>query len=261
MTIVKHELKQARISWLIWTASIASLVAICVFMFPEMEHEMVSVGDMFSSMGSFSTAFGLDKLNFGSFIGFYSVECGNILGLGGAFFAAMVGAAALSKEEKDKTAEFLFTHPVSRRSVITGKLLAVIIQVLLMNALVFAISVFSAQAAVGEIPWKDMCLMHCAYLLLMLELAGICLGISAFIRRGSLGIGMGLACLVYFLNLMANMTDQMKFLKWFTPFAYCEGADIITNGQLEGKYVAVGMVLALIGILAAYIKYSKKDLH
>ena len=55
-------------------------------------------------------------------LGFYAVECGNILGLGGAFYAALCAATVLSKEEKDKTAEFLLTHPVSRVKIITEKL-------------------------------------------------------------------------------------------------------------------------------------------
>ncbi len=59
----------------------------CVFLFPEMKGEMNAIGDVFSSMGSFSAAFSMDRLNFGTLTGFYAIECGNVLGLGGAFFA------------------------------------------------------------------------------------------------------------------------------------------------------------------------------
>ncbi len=76
------------------------------FLFPEMKGQMDSVSDMFASMGSFTEAFGMDRLNFGTLIGFYAVECGNILGLGGAFYASLCAVGILSKEEKDKTAEF-----------------------------------------------------------------------------------------------------------------------------------------------------------
>ena len=64
----------------------------------------------------------MDRLNFGTLIGFYAIECGNVLGLGGAFYAALCAAAILSKEEKERTAEFLLTHPVSRIRIITEKL-------------------------------------------------------------------------------------------------------------------------------------------
>ena len=78
MTIVKHELRQGNLSFWIWTASIGFLIAICVFLFPEMKGQMEEVNDVFASMGSFTAAFGMDRLNFGTLIGFYSIECGNI---------------------------------------------------------------------------------------------------------------------------------------------------------------------------------------
>ena len=261
MTLVRHELRQGKTSLLIWTAAIGFLLAICIFLFPEMKGQMDSVSDMFSSMGSFTEAFGMDRLNFGTLIGFYAVECGNILGLGGAFYAALCAAGILSKEEKDKTAEFLLTHPVSRKRIMTEKLIAVLVQITAMNIMIYAISVGSI-AVVGEaIPLKEISLLHLAYYLLQLELAGICFGISSFLRKGSAGVGLGIAAMMYFLNLIANIADVAEFLKYITPFGYCEGADIVANGRLDGVMVAVGAVIGLGGIMAAYLKYTKKDIH
>ena len=261
MTLVKHELKQGKISFLIWTASIGFLLAICIFLFPEMKGQMDSVNDMFASMGSFTEALGMDRLNFGTLIGFYAVECGNVLGLGGAFFAALCAVGILSKEEKDKTAEFLLTHPVSRKRIITEKLIAVLLQITAMNLIIYALAV-GAIAAVGEeIPWKEISLMHLAYYLLQVELAGICFGISAFLRKGSAGVGLGIAAMMYFLNLIANIADVAEFLKYITPFGYCEGADIVANGRLDGAMVAIGVVMGIGGIVIAYLKYTKKDIH
>ncbi|MDD6332871.1 MAG: ABC transporter permease subunit [Clostridia bacterium] len=261
MTLVKHELRQGKISFLIWTASVGFLLAICIFLFPEMKGQMEGVNDMFSSMGSFTEAFGMDRLNFGTLIGFYSVECGNILGLGGAFYASLCTVGILSKEEKDKTAEFLMTHPVSRKRIITEKLIAVLIQITAMNIIIYALAV-GCIAAVGEvIPWKELSLFHLAYYLLQVELAGICFGISAFLRKGSVGIGLGIAAMMYFLNLIANIADVAEFLKYITPFGYCEGADIVSNGSLDSTLVIIGVVIGIVGIIIAYLKYTKKDIH
>lgn len=261
MTIVKHELRQGKISFAIWTGSIAFLLMVCVFLFPEMKGEMNAVGDIFASMGSFTAAFGMDRLNFGTLTGFYAVECGNVLGLGGAFFASLIAAAALSKEEKDRTAEFLLTHPVSRTRVITEKLAAVMVQIIVMNAIILALSLASIGMIGEDIPWKEILLMHLAYFLLQVELAGICFGISAFLRRGSIGIGLGLAAMMYFLNLIANMTESVDFLKYITPFGYCEGSDIVSNGRLDFTMIVIGMLFAFAGIFAAYVKYRRKDIQ
>ena len=261
MTLIKHELRQSRTSFFFFLSSLGFLLATCIFLFPEMKGQMESVNDMFSSMGSFTEAFGMDRLNFGTLTGFYAVECGNVLGLGGAFFASLCAVGVLSKEEKDKTAEFLLTHPVSRKMIVTEKLIAVLVQITVMNILIYALAIGSI-AAVGEaIPWKEISLMHIAYYLLQLELACICFGISAFIRKGSAGIGLGIAAMMYFLNLIANIADVAEFLKYITPFGYCEGADIVSNGSLDITLVAIGLAIGIIGIIIAYLKYTKKDIH
>ena len=96
---------------------------------------------------------------------------------------------------------------------------------------------------------------------MQLELAVICFGISSFLRRGTIGIGLGIACMMYFLNIIANVTETVDFLKYITPFGYCEGADILTNNRLDTGMIMIGMLLGIIGIIAAYLIYSKKDIH
>lgn len=260
MTIVRHELKQGRTAFLVWAGVIAALLGICIFLFPEMKEEMDTVSEMFASMGAFTAAFGMDKLNFGTLTGYYAIECGNVLGLGGAFYAAIIATDVLSKEERVHTADFLLTHPLGRVRVMTEKLASVLIRIVLLNLLIYGISVLS-MAAVGEaIPWKEVNLLHLAYFLMQLELAGICFGISAFLRRGSVSIGLGIAALMYFMNLIANITESAKDLKYLTPFGFCDGALIAAEGKLDGVVLAAGMALGALGILAAYLKYPKKDI-
>ena len=121
MAVFVQELKRSRLALIIWTAVIAFMLCITVFIYPQMKNQMADVTKAFYDMGDFSSAFGMDKLNFGEFMGYFAVECGNTLGLGGALFAAIVGISALAKEERDGTSEFLFTQPVSPHAGIDGK--------------------------------------------------------------------------------------------------------------------------------------------
>ena len=261
MTVMKHELRQGRLSFLLWTGSIGALLAVCIFLFPDMKGEMEGISEVFASMGSFTAAFGMDRLNFGTLIGFYAIECGNVLGLGGAFFASLCAVSILGKEEKDKTAEFLFSHPISRKRVLTEKLIAVLLQITFLNLVIYLLSVSSMMMIGEEIPWKEMNLLHGAYYILQLELAGICFGISAFLRKGNAGAGLGLAAVMYCLNLISNITESAEFLKYITPFGYCEGADIVSEGCIDLKMAGIGIIFGLIGILAGYVKYTRKDLQ
>ena len=261
MTIVRHELRRGKIPFWIWTGSIGFLLATCVFLFPEMKGEMEEINSAFSSMGSFTAAFGMDKLNFGTLLGYYAIECGNTIGLGGAFYAAITAAGMLCKEEKERTAEFLLTHPVSRTRIITEKLLAVLIQITAMNLVIYALCVGSMTAIGEAVPWREVSLLHLAYWLLQIELAGICFGLSAFMRKGSIGAGLGIAAIQYFLNIIANITDSAAFLKYITPYGYCDGSEIVSKGALDGGKIALGMAFCAAGIIAAYLHYRKKDIH
>lgn len=245
---------------LIWSSIIALMLGACILIYPEMGKQMGDISTMFADMGSFSAAFGMDRINFGEFIGFFSVECGNVLGLGGAFFAALLGVSALSKEEKEHTAEFLLSHPVSRGNIVAQKLLAMTAQIFILNSISAAVTALSVLA-VGESPdTKTLTLLFAAYLILQLEIMAVCFGISAFLRGGGPGIGLGIAALFYFLNILANLTENASFFKYITPFGYTEGADIIANGCINRGYLSVGLLIALSGMLTAFYRYGRKDI-
>lgn len=261
MTLIRHELRRGWKSLLIWTGAISAFLVICLLIFPEMKNQMDSISTLFASMGAFTKAFGMETLNFGTLTGFYGIECGNILGIGGALFAALLGISALSREEKDGTAELLLTHPLSRTEVVTRKLIAILIQIVILNAVVFLLTI-SSIACIGEpVPWKEIGLLHLAFFLLQLEIAAVCYGISACIWRGGMGIGLGLAVALYFMNIIANLTEKAEFLKYITPFGYADGAAILSKGSLDGIRVTVGMVFAAAGIVLAYWKYNRKDIR
>ena len=259
--LLQHELRQSVKSFSIWTLCIAGFVAMCIFMFPSMKGEMDKVGEMFASMGGFSAAFGLDRLNFGRMIGFYATACGNILGLGAALFAALLGVNSLSKEENDHTAEFLLTLPVSRPAVIGAKLLSMIIQIVALNVVCTLVSMASIGTIGESVEWKCLLLLNLSYLLVHIELGCIGIAVSAFSTRSNAGIGIAIAVALYFLNIVANISPDAKPLKYLTPFAFAEGADIIANVSLDTTLVVIGMTLALVSTILAFVKYSHKDIR
>jgi ABC-2 type transport system permease protein len=175
-------------------------------------------------------------------------------------YAALVGIGALAKEEKEHTAEFLLTQPVSRSRMIYEKLMAVMSQVIIMNIAIVAISAISFLLIGEELPLKEFTLLHTAYLLLQLEIAAVCFGISAFIKDSGMGIGLGLAIVLYFLNIIKNISDKAAFLKYFTPFAYAEPAEIISEASLNGTLITIGIACTALGIAAAFWRYNCKDI-
>ena len=242
MAIWKHELKTGKLSLCIWSFAIAFLLAVCVLIYPEMEGQMGQISETFSQMGGFSQAFGMDKLNFGEFIGFFCVECGNVLGLGGALFAALTGIGVLSKEEKDHTVEFLLAHPVKRSGVVAQKLCAVFVQVFFLNLINVCVTV-GCVAVIGESPdWEKMALLFLAYFIMQVEVASICFGLSAFLHRGGTGLGLGIAAVFYFEYYCKSDRKSAVFKVYYAVWVYGRCRDYQNRndrGQICGRRDAV----------------------
>ncbi len=260
MTLFLFELKRSKLSLFVWTIAIGFMLSVTVLIYPQMAIQMDDMTKAFSEMGAFTSAFGMDKLNFGEITDYFCIECMNVLGLGGAIFAALAGAGSLSKEESEKTSEFLFSHPVSRAYIASSKLAATLAKVAILNAGAALFSLVSFLAVGENVNVKTIVLVFAAALVMHVEIAGICFGVSAFAVRGSAGIGIGIAFGSYLLNILSNLTDKLKALKYLTPFSYAEGSGIKASGGLDGKYIAAGAALFLLCVCAAFLRYRKKDL-
>ncbi len=261
MTILLHELKRNKIPLCIWSCVIAFMLCISILIYPEMGSQMDDMGDMFAQMGDFTAAFGMDKVNFGEFSGYFAIECGNVLGLGGAIFAALLGISALSKEEKEHTAEFLLTHPVSRKRIVGEKLASVFVQILILNIFVFLFA-FLSMLIIGEkIKFATFVLLFVGYLTMQIEICAITFGISAFNLSGGFGIGLGVSMLFYFMNILSNLSKDMEFLKYITPFGYADGTAIVSEGAIGLGYILIGILFTIVGIVVAFTKYLKKDIN
>lgn len=261
MTLFFHELRRDRVRLLVWTAAIAGMLLISILIYPQMTSQMNEMGDMFSEMGAFSSAFNMDKVNFGEFSGYFAVECGNVLGLGGAFFAALLGVMALAKEERERTAEFLLTHPISRSYVVSRKLLTILAEILFLNLVVAASAVAAALAIGQEIDAKLFAQVFFAYFLLQVEIACVMFGVSAFLRGSGIGIALGAAFVLYFMNILANLTDEAEPLRYITPFSYADGTAIVSSGGIEVKYLIPGLAFTVVGVALAFLHYNRKDIR
>lgn len=258
LTLFRHELRRAAPAWAVWAACVAGLAAACAALWPQMEGQTADLGAAFAGMGAFTAAFGLDRLDIGSFLGFYGVEVGSIVSLGGALYAGMTAAGALSGEEKVGTAEWLLAHPVGRGRVLAAKALALGTQVLALDAAAFAACAGAAAAVVSDVPWARLCGLHAAWALLHLELAALCYGLSA-LRAAGPGLGLGLAAGLYFLALVANLAPAAHWLRPFTPFAWAEPAALLSDGP-DWPLALPGLAAAALAAAAGCWHYRRRDI-
>lgn len=261
MIICRKELKRAAGSWCMCTFALVFIQSfICIFLFPEVKAQISTVNDAMENVGKIVGAFGMDYLSLDEITDFYGLVCGMALGIGGGLFAATKGACILEAEEENDTADFLLTFPISRAAVLTQKLFALLMQVIALNAAVMGAGLLTVGILNDTLDMRCFTLLHIIYLIMQLEVSGICFGISAFIKTGGGGIGAVFVVVLYLVNMIYNISGNMGVLKYLTPYAYCKVSRIFSQAKIQMELIGIGVAIGALGIAVAYLKYARKDI-
>lgn len=259
-TVYKHELKSAWKSLLVWSICVGGMGFACILLFSGVKESMGGLADSFASMGAFSEAFGMTQLSIATLPGFFASEVGTVHALGGAMFAAVLSTMMLSKEEDGHTGEFLFSLPLARGKIVLAKGGAVVTLVLLFNLVCVGLYLFGMVILGEEMPMKEFFLFQGMQVVLHLEVATVCYGISAFQKRNKFGIGLGIVLLLYAYDLLARVVPDLEKGQWLSPFSYSNAADILSTGKVKAGAVVFGVAVLAGGFCIAYGRYTKRDL-
>ncbi len=107
---------------------------------------------------------------------------------------------------------------------------------------------------------RDFLEIQIGQLMLMVHISGICFGISAFMRRESLGLGIGLALLLYFFQLLIGLDAGIGALRYITPYYYTQAAGLVGAATFDRFFVTLGLGTALGAMLIGFVYYIRKDL-
>ena len=175
-------------------------------------------------------------------------------------FAAMTGASIVSKEEEGHTSEFLNTLPLGRGYIAGWKYGALVVLVLLFQVICL-IFIGIGFAGAGEWPpLREFVLFHGTQILMQLEIGSICFLISAISKRRQIGGALGLAMLLYMLDLLCRVLPDLENLKYVTPYYFSNAADIFSTGEIPMEMMLISVFVTVGSAAAAVIIYKKRDL-
>jgi ABC-2 type transport system permease protein len=178
--------------------------------------------------------------------------------------AAMLGAAIFAKEERDKTFEFLFAKPVSRTAIITAKLLAVLVNIVIFNLVTFISSVILVgQYNKGESVNGDIAVLMMGMFILQLLFMVIGSAIAAVKKKpkSAASLATGILLITYLLSIIIDLNDHMDALKYLTPFKYFEAKNIMSGSGLDAVYIILASSLIIALTAVTYVFYKKRDLN
>lgn len=263
MNMYVHELKAYRNSTFIWSFSLVALVLLFMSMFPTIAGDVEEFQKLMEGFPeAVRNAIGLNVESFGSILGFYSYVFLYIT-LCGAIQAMNIGTSIVSKEVRDKTADFLLTKPVSRKMILTSKLLAALTSLVITN-IVFLVAASIIASMVKIEDYSIPIFLMISFTLFFIQLIFLAVGILTSVIvpkiKSVLTVSLGTVFAFFITGMLISTTgDEAK--RFLSPFQYFDRAYIIENGSYELPFLLVGIGIIVISLVASYMVYTKKDIH
>lgn len=204
----------------------------------------------------------LGELDVTTIAGYYAVFYLYFMLLAG-IHAIMLGAVIVAKEERDKTGDFLFSRPVKRTQIITSKLVAVLINITILNmitlfaSLIF-VNLFNEGTPITGIIMRLMAALFILQLLFAAIGAGIA-SISQNIKKAT-SVSAAILLTTFLISVAIDLYDKIVFLKFLSPFQYFPAAEIITTGIYAPIYLILSFLLITTFILITYLFMEKRDI-
>lgn len=246
---------------LIWCGAIVSVHLVASIEFgvfanePSIIEAMEQFEQVFQALGSSVTDITTPE-GFLSLISIYIV-------LPLAIYSGLLGSSIISKEEKDKTAEFMFTLPVSRRKVLLYKLLLSIVNSIIINLfLVIVILLIYTPYEPSSSFYTFLQNISIGTFLIQLIFISVGIALSSVLKyyKQSSNITISILITTFMINILMGFVDDVDFLRFFTPFKYYS-ADNMLAGTFEPVYLIITALLIVFGTATLFVFYPKRDLY
>ena len=262
--LITTEFKRNFKSLVLWASIVAGMAALMLLLYPAFKDAFSQLEGLLSIYPEeFLEAFGMGEggLDMSDFYGWFGVEGYLFVNLIGGSYAAILGGTILSKEEDDKTVEFLLSKPISRDRILFGKGLVVVLNLFLLNTFV-GIVLLIAFTIYGDLNVPVWLLFSYAPFILQMIFASLSFLISVFVTKSRkvLSIALGIVIGMYVIDLISKLTEEFEYLKYITPYEYINAVTIVNDEMIKPLYLLISVLIIGISFGASWFFYRKKDI-
>ncbi len=248
---------------MVWSLIVIGFTLMVLAIFPYMAEMGEGMNTLMESIPpELGKALGMDADTWSNILGFYSTYYGVYIVLLISIYTASTGAGIISKEEKDRTSEFLLTRPISRVTIVFSKIAALLTLTILIYLIQTIVAIICMNLfAVNAVDWSAFAQMHLSGLILIFFFTCIGVFISMFItpKKNFMGIVVGLTFGTYFLNAIGKSAEAVSWISYLSPFHYLE---ISASPEISFGYLAAFLMLLIGAGLLIYSNkiYANKDI-
>lgn len=263
-SVLSKTLRDYRRPMLFWTLGIGLIAVVEISIYPSVRKSAPQLQQYVETMpDAMKAMFGLQSMDYTSPAGYLNTELFSmIVPMVFAAFAMGAGSRGVAGEEDRKTLDLLLSTPISRKSLVAQKFVAMLADIAL---LVIALSL--GLLAGGLLVSFDMDAGRVVAAGFNAGLLALVMGsIASFLGswRGGRGFSLGVtgALLIGFflLQSMAQIVEWLRPYEKLSPFYWYSHADVLRNGlNLADVAVLAGTSLVLAAL--ALFAFDRRDLH
>jgi ABC-2 type transport system permease protein len=258
-----RELKAHRKALFFWSIAMIFLVASGIAKFAAYSANGQSIATIVNQFPkTVQTIFGLSGFDLSKASGYYGVLF-LYIALMGAVHAVLLGSEIISKEERDRTSEFLFARPLARARAVTAKLLAGLTNLVVINIVTLLSSIyFIDYFTKGQDITRYIVLLMASLFMLQLIFFSIGTAVAGFVKKpkAAASIASSVLMATFLLMFLINLNGDLDFLKYLTPFKYYDALTILVSNSLSVGYIVLSTGLVVAATYATYYFYAKRDL-
>ena len=264
MNVFIREMKANRKSLIIWSIGVFLMITSSMGKYAGLSISGQSINDLLAQMPkSLQAIMGTGTFDLSTASGYYGALF-IYLAVMATIHAVLLGANIISKEERDKTAEFLFVKPASRNKIITLKLVTSLVNILIFNLVTLVSSIFMVQRySNGETVIGDITILMIGMFILQLIFLFIGTSIAALSKnpKTAASLSTGILLVTFLLSIVIDLNSQIESLKYLTPFKYYDAKDLMFYRGFDPVYVILSAAIIAVLFSATYVFYKKRDLN
>ncbi len=261
MNIIKRELRANLKGFIIWICSLFVLFIAVSSEFGAFK-DNPEILESFELTGRFYDAMNITLDGIMTAEGFVSMMS-IYLYVPIAIYGSLLGSSIISKEERDRTAEFLFTLPVKREEVLARKIIAAFVYIILfVSLIILGLILAFYRFNITTSFYNFMGNLTVALLFTGLIFTSIGMVVASYFKqyKKSGAITLSITIGTYMLSMVVNLVDELDFLKYIIPYKYFEVQEMLV-GNIEFIFVVISIVIIVTSIAGVFIFYKKRDLY
>ena len=260
----KRELKYNFKSFILWTIVLVVLFAL-VFLLYSTFIKSDNLENINEIMKVFSEdvlkMFNLDITHIDTAFGWMETEGFIFLLLITGVYSGMLGCSILTKEEDEKTIEYLHSLPIKRNSIVISKILVGILYIFLMS-FILGISNFISLSMLEKFDKNVFILLSISPVFSNIVIFMFSLFVSTFTHKHKkvLPISLAFVFASYLFVTLSELNEKVIFLKYFSVYTLADIRGIISDERIKIQYVLISIVLTTLLIILSVFRYNKKEL-